>query len=71
MCQMWQRIRYGVRWNPAERLALATRGLDLKTVKSIDISFDPFHSGNNSLRYAIFGVFYQFSDPLIEFSGTV
>ncbi|KAK6037956.1 hypothetical protein COOONC_24539, partial [Cooperia oncophora] len=42
MCQMWQRIRYGVRWKPAERLALAARALDMKSVKSVDISLDPF-----------------------------
>lgn len=52
MCNMWQRIRYGVRWNPAERLALATRALDLKTVKSIDISIDPLHGDTLSIRYA-------------------
>ncbi|CAI4222028.1 unnamed protein product [Auanema sp. JU1783] len=50
MCQMWQSIRYGVRWNPAERLALASRGLNLSKVKAIDISMDPFHTGNHSLR---------------------
>lgn len=47
---MWQRIRYGVRWKPKERLALAVRALDLKSVKSIDISIDPFHQGNYSIR---------------------
>lgn len=32
MCQMWTKIRYGVRWNPAERLALGIRALDLQKV---------------------------------------
>ncbi|CAD6192206.1 unnamed protein product [Caenorhabditis auriculariae] len=50
MCQMWQKIRYGVRWNPAERLALATRALNLQKVKNIDISLDPLHHDNLSIR---------------------
>ncbi|KAK6059786.1 hypothetical protein COOONC_02561 [Cooperia oncophora] len=50
MCQMWQRIRYGVRWKPAERLALAARALDMKSVKSVDISLDPLHNGTASIR---------------------
>ncbi|VDK72941.1 unnamed protein product [Cylicostephanus goldi] len=47
---MWQRIRYGVRWRPSERLALAVRALDLKSVKSVIISMDPLYPGNLSLR---------------------
>lgn len=50
MCQMWQKIRYGVRWNPAEKLALATRALNLQKVKTVDISIDPLHPGNQSIR---------------------
>lgn len=50
MCRMWERIRCGVRWRPRERAALAARALDLRKVKSVDISLDPFHPGNTSLR---------------------
>ncbi|KJH46901.1 hypothetical protein DICVIV_07027 [Dictyocaulus viviparus] len=50
MCQMWQCIRYGVRWKPSERLALAIRALNLKSVKSIHISLDPLHHSNSSIR---------------------
>ncbi|CAO4363830.1 unnamed protein product [Caenorhabditis nigoni] len=50
MSQLWSKIRYGVRWNPAERLALATRALNLQKVKSIDISMDPLHHDNLSIR---------------------
>uniref|UniRef100_A0A1I7XTB0 SEP domain-containing protein n=1 Tax=Heterorhabditis bacteriophora TaxID=37862 RepID=A0A1I7XTB0_HETBA len=53
MCKMWQNIRYGVRWNPSERLALAIRGMDLKSVKNIEISLDPFHPGNQAIRYVM------------------
>ena len=48
---MWERIRYGVRWKPIERFALAARALNLKDVNSVHISFDPFHPSTNSLRY--------------------
>ncbi|CAI2325770.1 unnamed protein product [Caenorhabditis sp. 36 PRJEB53466] len=50
MSQLWTKIRYGVRWNPAERLALATRALNLEKVKTIDISMDPLHADNLSIR---------------------
>ncbi|GMR35563.1 hypothetical protein PMAYCL1PPCAC_05758 [Pristionchus mayeri] len=50
MCQMWQKIRYGVKWNQAERLALGVRAIDLQKVKSIDISMDPLYEGNQSIR---------------------
>ncbi|VDM37011.1 unnamed protein product [Toxocara canis] len=56
MCKMWERIRYGVRWIPSERLALANRALDLKNVKSIAISMDPFYPGNGSLREFWFNI---------------
>ncbi|CAJ0960185.1 unnamed protein product, partial [Mesorhabditis belari] len=50
MCQMWQRIRYGVRWVPRERFALACRGLNLAKVKTVDITFDPFHPSTRAIR---------------------
>uniref|UniRef100_A0A914WSV8 Large ribosomal subunit protein mL53 n=1 Tax=Plectus sambesii TaxID=2011161 RepID=A0A914WSV8_9BILA len=50
MCLMWQRIRFGVKWKPAEMQALAVRGLNLQKVKNIRVSFDPFHPNNRSLR---------------------
>ncbi|PAV59403.1 hypothetical protein WR25_03528 [Diploscapter pachys] len=50
MCKMWEKIRYGVRWKPRERFALACRSLNLKSVKSVDISFDPLRPGNESIR---------------------
>uniref|UniRef100_A0A0M3HNN4 Large ribosomal subunit protein mL53 n=1 Tax=Ascaris lumbricoides TaxID=6252 RepID=A0A0M3HNN4_ASCLU len=56
MCKMWERIRYGVKWVPSERLALANRALDLKNVKTIDISIDPFHPGNGSIREFWFNI---------------
>ncbi|KAK0426448.1 hypothetical protein QR680_009715 [Steinernema hermaphroditum] len=56
MCKMWEKIRYGVRWKPTERLALANRALNLKDVKSIDFSFDPFHTGNRSIREFLFNI---------------
>ncbi|CAD5226964.1 unnamed protein product [Bursaphelenchus xylophilus] len=56
MCQMWMRIRAGVRWKPGEMRALACRGIDLKQVKSIKISMDPFHKDNVALREFWFAV---------------
>ncbi|GMS86706.1 hypothetical protein PENTCL1PPCAC_8881 [Pristionchus entomophagus] len=50
MCQMWQEIRYGVRWNPSEKLALGIRSLGLQKVKSIDISMDPLYEGTPNQR---------------------
>ncbi|CAI5443411.1 unnamed protein product [Caenorhabditis angaria] len=47
---LWSKIRYGVRWNPEERLALATRALNLSKVKNIEISMDPLHPDNLSIR---------------------
>ncbi|KAK5969346.1 Mitochondrial Ribosomal Protein Large [Trichostrongylus colubriformis] len=74
MCQMWQRIRYGVRWKPKERLDLAIRALDLKSVKSVEISLDPFHSGNRSIRafwYAIMGPKVRMTNPSLKVSAEV
>ncbi|KAH7716784.1 Protein MRPL-53 [Aphelenchoides avenae] len=50
MCKMWERIRWGVRWTPLERQRLAARALNLKPVKSILVSFDPFFKDNVALR---------------------
>nr|CDJ88860.1 ATPase domain containing protein [Haemonchus contortus] len=74
MCQMWQRIRYGVRWKPAERFALAARALDLKRVKSVDISLDPFHSGNESIRrfwHSIMSPKVRLTNPTLKVSAEV
>ncbi|MFH4980765.1 hypothetical protein AB6A40_007474 [Gnathostoma spinigerum] len=56
MCKMWERIRYGVKWRPNERLALAFRGLNMETVDSVKFSFDPFFDGNRSLREFWFSI---------------
>uniref|UniRef100_A0AC35UE39 L51_S25_CI-B8 domain-containing protein n=1 Tax=Rhabditophanes sp. KR3021 TaxID=114890 RepID=A0AC35UE39_9BILA len=56
MCQMWQKIRYGVRWLPREQLALACRAMNFKEVKNIKISLDPYHAKNNSLREFWFNI---------------
>uniref|UniRef100_A0A1I7YDJ2 Large ribosomal subunit protein mL53 n=1 Tax=Steinernema glaseri TaxID=37863 RepID=A0A1I7YDJ2_9BILA len=74
MCKMWQKIRYGVRWNPSERLALANRGLNLKDVKSIEFSFDPFHTGNQSIREFLFNISapaVKLTNPQLKVQTTV
>lgn len=48
--EMWEHIRRGVRWIPRERYALAVRGLDLKPVKTLKISLDPFYKDTLALR---------------------
>uniref|UniRef100_A0A914DAU7 Uncharacterized protein n=1 Tax=Acrobeloides nanus TaxID=290746 RepID=A0A914DAU7_9BILA len=50
MCRMWEAIRAGVKWNLNTRLANATRAVDLKPVKSIKFSLDPFHHDNYGIR---------------------
>lgn len=58
---MWQRIRSGVRWRPKERFALAVRAMNMKDVKTIFLSFDPFRPGSGSLRFThIFGLLNKF-----------
>ncbi|CEF65010.1 Thioredoxin-like fold domain-containing protein [Strongyloides ratti] len=56
MCQMWTKIRQGVRWLPHERLAQAVKQLDFKNVKTIHVSLDPFHPKNESIRQFWFHV---------------
>uniref|UniRef100_A0A0N4ZXE6 Large ribosomal subunit protein mL53 n=1 Tax=Parastrongyloides trichosuri TaxID=131310 RepID=A0A0N4ZXE6_PARTI len=56
MCQMWQKIRQGVRYVPKEEFAKACKEMDFTNVKSIKISLDPFHKQNNSLRNFWFGI---------------
>lgn len=53
MCQMWLRIRTGVLWDPARKLACAVEAMDLNKVKSIFISMDPFHKDNYALRFIL------------------
>lgn len=60
MCKMWERIRFGARWCTAERTALAMRGVDLKNVKSIHFSFDPFYHDCHALRYHDIIHFFSF-----------
>ncbi|KAL6733356.1 hypothetical protein Aduo_004007 [Ancylostoma duodenale] len=74
MCQMWQRIRYGVRWRPDERLALAIRALDLKSVKSVNISFDPLYPGNLSIRtfwHSILGPKVRMTNPAVKVTAEI
>ncbi|GMT13397.1 hypothetical protein PFISCL1PPCAC_4694 [Pristionchus fissidentatus] len=69
MCQMWQKIRYGVRWNPGERLALGIRAIDLQKVKSIDISMDPLHEENHSIRtfwHAVMSPRVRLTNPAVK-----
>lgn len=56
MCQMWTRIRKGIRWVPQERFALALKAVNLKDVKTIKISLDPFNQNNQSIREFWHGV---------------
>uniref|UniRef100_A0A0N5AMD8 L51_S25_CI-B8 domain-containing protein n=1 Tax=Syphacia muris TaxID=451379 RepID=A0A0N5AMD8_9BILA len=62
---MWQRIRHGVRWIPRERFALAARAVDMKDVKSVLISLDPFHPGNQSLR----SFWHVIASPRVKMTG--
>lgn len=50
MCRMWARIRHGVRWDRTEQTELALKALNLKEIKSLDISFDPFFKDTATLR---------------------
>uniref|UniRef100_A0A915PL17 Large ribosomal subunit protein mL53 n=1 Tax=Setaria digitata TaxID=48799 RepID=A0A915PL17_9BILA len=66
---MWERIRFGARWRTGERTALAIRGMDLKNVKSIQFSFDPFHHDCRSLRtfwFLISSPYVQRTNQLIK-----
>ena len=60
MCRMWEAIRAGVKWNLNTRLANATRAVDLKPVKSIKFSLDPFHHDNYGIRY-LSSIFFKFT----------
>ncbi|KAE9419549.1 hypothetical protein Angca_006620 [Angiostrongylus cantonensis] len=74
MCQMWQRIRYGVRWRPGERLALAIRALDLKSVKSVNISLDPLHHDTSSIRkfwYSIMSPRVRLTNPSVKVAAEI
>ncbi|KHJ75830.1 hypothetical protein OESDEN_24553, partial [Oesophagostomum dentatum] len=74
MCQMWQRIRYGVRWKPDERLALAIRALNLKSVKTVNISLDPLYSGNLSIRtfwHSILSPKVRLTNPAVKVSAQI
>ncbi|VDL69972.1 unnamed protein product [Nippostrongylus brasiliensis] len=71
---MWQRIRYGVRWKPQERLALAIRALDMKSVKSVDISLDPLREGNHSVRkfwHSIMTPKVRMTNPSLKVSAQI
>ncbi|VDK17310.1 unnamed protein product [Anisakis simplex] len=68
MCKMWEKIRYGVRWKPSERLALANRGLDLRNVKSISISMDPFYRGYNGHKIVFKTDGMQSFDVVMQFN---
>ncbi|ETN69733.1 hypothetical protein NECAME_15119 [Necator americanus] len=74
MCQMWQSIRYGVRWRPQERLALAIRALDLKSVKSVNISLDPLYPGNLSIRtfwHSILSPKVRMTNPAVKVTAEI
>ncbi|CAD5220058.1 unnamed protein product [Bursaphelenchus okinawaensis] len=69
MCKMWSKIRFGVRWKPAEAQSLAVRGLDLKGVKAIKISMDPLRNDTTALRqfwHACSAPRAKFSNPAVK-----
>lgn len=50
MCQMWSKIKFGVKWIPDIKFAMAIKGLNLSNVKDIHISIDPFFKDNKAVR---------------------
>ncbi|VDN18863.1 unnamed protein product [Gongylonema pulchrum] len=71
---MWDMIMWGRRWRISERTALAVRGLDLKDVKSIELSFDPFHPGCHSLRtfgFLISSPYVRRTNPMTKVQYTI
>lgn len=69
MCQMWLKIRQGVRWKPREQFSLACKALDLKNVKTIEVSLDPFNPKNESIRefwFQISGMKVRTTNPSIK-----
>ncbi|CDW52181.1 39S ribosomal protein L53, mitochondrial [Trichuris trichiura] len=50
MCQMWRYIRNGVRYRPREAIAKAIFQLNLSSISSVSVQFDPFVPTNRSAR---------------------